>query len=365
MIVLKTAGLLLWLAVIPFCVGLLPTALLKKNDRTPGAVFLSGYFVMFALFELLGIPIVISVVYHSFSWLSNLFMGGSIVLAATGVAIFVKRSEKPAVGKWIKEQWKESGPEEKIGWLLFFFLFAFQVYMAVTRASFDGDDAYYGVQGVMAQQIDSLYRADAYTGSSAPLDVRHALALIPIWEAFIGKMSGFHATIVSHTIIPPVFLALTYLLYFQIGKKLLSDKKDMLPMFMILLALFQMFGNVSIYTNETFLLTRTWQGKSVAGNLVLPAVFWIFLCLFDKKEKGDVEKAGLEKQDLGYWLLLACINLTAGVSSSLAVMLSALLVAGLSVLFMIKEKKFMILVKAGLSCIPSALYVLVYLIISR
>lgn len=365
MIVLKIVGLLLWLAVIPFCIGLLPTALLKKNDRTPGAVFLSGYFVMLALFELLGIPIVIFVVYHSFSWLSNLFMGCCIVLAVAGVVFFAKKGEKPAVGQGIKERWKESGTEEKIGWLLFFFLFAFQVYMAVTRVSFDGDDAYYGVQGVMAQQLDSLYRADAYTGSSAPLDVRHALALIPIWEAFIGRMSGLHATIISHTVIPPVFLALTYLLYFQIGKKLLSDKKDMLPMFMILLALFQMFGNVSIYTNETFLLTRTWQGKSVAGNLVLPAVFWILLCLFDKKERETVERTGVVGQDLGYWLLLACINLAAGVSSSLAVMLSALLVAGLAVLLAIKEKKFMILVKAGLSCIPSALYVLVYLIISR
>ncbi len=371
MIVLKTAGLLLWLLVIPFCIGLLPTALLKENDRTPGTVFLSGYFVMLALFELLGIPIVIFVVYHSFSRLANLFMGCCTLLAAVGVVFFVKKGEKPAVGPWIKERWKESSLEEKIGWLLFFGLFAFQVYMAVTRASFDGDDAYYGVQGVMAQQLDSLYRADAYTGSSAPLDVRHALALIPIWEAFIGRMSGLHATIISHTVIPPVFLALTYLLYFQIGKKLLSDKKDMLPMFMILLALFQMFGNVSIYTNETFLLTRTWQGKSVAGNLVLPAVFWIFLCLFDKKDKENSKgetariKRNCPKQDLGYWLLLACINLAAGVSSSLAVMLSALLVAGLAVLFMIKEKKFMILVKAGLSCVPSALYVLVYLIISR
>ena len=216
-------------------------------------------------------------------------------------------------------------------------------------------DAYYGVQGVIAQQMDSLYRFDAYTGSSAPLDVRHALALIPIWEAFIGRMSGMHATVIAHSVIPLVFLPLTYLLYFRIGKSLLSDKKEMLPMFMIVLALIQMFGNVSIFTNETFLLTRTWQGKSVAGNLVLPAVVWLFLCLFDKKEK----------QENAYWILLACVNLAAGVSSSLAVMLSALLVAGFAVLFAIKERRVCILVKAGLTCIPSALYVLVYLMISR
>ena len=387
MIVLKIIGLFLWLVIIPFCIGLLPVSLMPEKDRTPGTVFLAGYFVSFALFELIGIPVVILVVYHGFSWLSYLYMAAAILLALSGIFLLVQKRKKemPLFSREVTDAfclkrykskvfWK-TGIEEKIGYLLFFLLFAFQIYMAVTGASFDGDDAYYGVQGVIAQQLDSLYRFDAYTGSSAPLDVR--LALIPIWEAFIGRMSGIHATVIAHSVIPPVFLFLTYLLYFQIGKKLLADKKDMLPMFMILIALFQMFGNVSIYTNETFLLTRTWQGKSVAGNLVLPAVIWIFLCLFDKKEGkskyGEMEKkeSGISKKgaagkaENGYYLLLACINLAAGVSSSLAVLLSALLVAGLALLFTIKERKFSILVKAGLCCIPSALYVLTYLVISH
>ena len=216
------------------------------------------------------------------------------------------------------------------------------------------------VQGVIAQQTDTLYRINPNTGRSAPLDVRHALALIPIWEAFTGTVSGLHVTLVAHSIIPFILLPLSYLVYFKIGQKLFTAKKDRLPVFMILMALFQMFGNVSIYTNETFLLTRTWQGKSVAGNFILPAVFWIFLCLFEKAS-GERKR----KDELGYWLLLGALNLASGVSSSLAVMLSALLVAGLAFLFAIKERKFVTLVKAGLSCIPSAAYVLVYLIISR
>ena len=130
------------------------------------------------------------------------------------------------------------------------------------------------------------------------------MALIPVWEAFIGRMSGIHATIIAHSVAPLVLLPLTYLVYFQIGKKLFSGKKQgmlrrkhemfpgmqsLLPVFMIIMALFQIFGNVSIYTNETFLLTRTWQGKSVAGNFMIPAVFWIFLCLFEQKDREEGE----------------------------------------------------------------------------
>lgn len=363
MIVLQIFSLILWLGIIPFGIGLLPIRLMKESDRTPGVIWLSGYFVLFALFEFIGIPIVIWMVYHSFAMLCRIFAIACALLSLLGVFLSIRIAKKNHT-TWkgiegIKNKIAEVGMEEKLYYVLFFLLMAFQMYMAFTRASFDGDDAYYGVQGVIAQQRDSLYRFNPYTGRSAPLDVRHALALMPIWEAFVGKMSGVHATIVAHSVIPLVMIPLVYSMYYQIGKKLLSDKKNMLPIFMVVMALLQMFGNVSIYTNETFFLTRTWQGKTVTGSLILPAVFWIFLCLFEKDKKEKDEK------EIGYWLLLAFINLAAGLSSSLAVLLSALLVAGLAVLFAIKNKSFMILIKAGLTCIPSAAYVLTYLLISR
>ena len=365
MIVLQIAGLILWLILIPFCMGLLPAMLMKKEDRTPGCIFVSGYLVMFALFELICIPIAITVIYHSFSLLSNIFAAAALLLSALGVIAALKKHKKgDGLMPVNRESLKIYHPEDKLYFLIFFLLVGFQMYMVFTRASFDGDDAYYGVQGLIAQQKDTLYRINPYTGRSAPLDTRHVMALVPVWEAFIGRMSGIHATIIAHSVAPLVLLPLTYLVYFQIGKKLFSGKKQgMLPVFVIIRALFQIFGNVSIYTNETFLLTRTWQGKSVAGNFMIPAVFWISLCLFEQKdrEEGDV-KAPDQKV---FYLLLACLNLAAGISSSLAVLLCSLLTAGLGVLFALRKRKFSILVKVGLTCIPGALYVLTYLIISH
>lgn len=379
MIVLQIAGLILWLILIPFCMGLLPAMLMKKEDRTPGCIFVSGYLVMFALFELIGIPIAITVIYHSFSLLSNIFAAAALLLSALGVVAALKKHKKgDGLMPVNRESLKAYHLEDKLYFLIFFLLVGFQLYMVFTRASFDGDDAYYGVQGLIAQQKDTIYRINPYTGRSAPLDTRHVMALIPVWEAFIGRMSGIHATIIAHSVAPLVLLPLTYLVYFRIGKKLFSGKKQgmlrgknemfpgmqsLLPVFMIIMALFQIFGNVSIYTNETFLLTRTWQGKSVAGNFMIPAVFWIFLCLFEQKdrEEGDVK---VPDQKV-FYLLLACLNLAAGISSSLAVLLCSLLTAGLGVLFAIRERKFSILIKAGLTCVPGALYVLTYLIISH
>ena len=360
MMVFQLISLIVWLLVVPFALGLLPVIFMPQKERSAGTVLLSGYLLWFALFELVGIPVVIFKVYNSYSLLVILFAALSLFLAAAGVAYSMAARKKGyqlsmKINRHSSRVW-----EDKLFIALFLLIVGFQMYMSFTHASFDGDDSYYVVQGVIAQQTDTLYRINPNTGISAPLDVRHALALIPIWEAFIGTMSGFHVTIIAHSIIPIVFLTLTYLVYFKIGQKLFVKKKDRLPVFMVLIALFQMFGNVSIYTNETFLITRTWQGKSLAGNLILPAVFWIFLCLFEKEAKDRTRK-----DELGYWLLLGALNLASGVSSSLAVMLSALLTAGLAFLFMIKERKFSTLIKAGLTCIPGAAYVLVYLIISR
>ena len=356
-------GLLIWLILIPFCMGLLPAALIKKEGRTPGCIFVSGYLVMFALFELIGIPVAVFVTYHGFSLLSGIFAALALLLSAAGILVaFRKKKKGDALVFFDKGCLKACDLEEKLYFLIFFLLVGFQLYMVFTRASFDGDDAYYGVQGLIAQQQDTLYRINPYTGRSAPLDDRHVMALIPVFEAFVGRMSGIHATIIAHSVSPLILLPLTYLVYFQIGKRLFGEKRGMLPLFMIFMALFQMFGNVSIYTNETFLLTRTWQGKSVAGNFMIPAVFWIFLCLFADSGKGEKESGSAGK---GFYLLLACLNLAAGVSSSLAVLLCACLTMGLAVLFALKEKKPGILIKSGFCCIPSALYVLTYLLISH
>ena len=180
------------------------------------------------------------------------------------------------------------------------------------------------------------------------------------------------------------------MLFRSIGKVLLKGggaspaKKELLPMFMVLIALWQMFGAVSIYTAETFFLTRTWQGKSFAGNFVIPAVLWIFLCLFEKgspkgrglrlKEGWSITENGKSilgekskecRGQTGFWLLLACLNLAGGASSSLAILLSCLMTAGFGLLFALREKQIGILVKGALACLPGAVYVLLYVALTH
>lgn len=377
MILLKILSLILWLFVVPFCMGLLFFPLVGKNFRTPGVFMIAGYIFLFTLLELLGIPVVLFAVYNGFTVFIRLFTPCIVLCAAAGMIVVVcaKKREGACIYEMSRtavrpdNTRKEISVEGIIVFCLFLILVGFQLYMAFTRASFDGDDAYYGVHAVVAQQKDTLYRINPYNGRSAPLDVRHALALFPIWEAYIGGMSGVHATIVSHTAVPLILIPLTYILYYQIGKILLRKRKDLLPMFMVVIALWQVFGNISIYTPETFFLTRTWQGKSFAGSFVIPAVLWIFLSLFaaqeDQREMDGFNININEEKKTGFWVLLACLNFAGGASSSLAILLSCLMTMGFAVLFAIRERRFGILVKAGFSCVPGGIYVLLYLMLTH
>lgn len=370
MIVLQIASLILWLLAVPFCIGLLALGLIKKELHSPGVVWIAGYMMLFFLLEIIGIPIVLNVNYHGFTVFSWCFSAILLLFALAGIGTYIRQKKKnsyPGLWAGCMERRKARSAEEKIMWILFFGLVVFQMYMAFTHASFDGDDAYYGVQALTAQQIDVMYRINPNNGWSTALDARHALALFPMWEAFIGKMSGIHATIICHSVIPLVLIPLTYVLYHEIGKILFRKRNDLQPMFMVILALWQMFGNVSIYTAETFFLTRTWQGKSLAANFVIPAVFWIFLALFagekEPEKSGNMAEKRMEKRT-GLWILLGCLNLAGGASSSLAILLSTLLTAGLAVLFSLREKSFGILVKAGCTCILGGIYMILYIVLS-
>lgn len=363
MIVLKWFSLLIWLLLIPFCIGLLVLPFVEKERRRPGVALIAGYILQFALVEITGIPVVIYAVYNGYSIFLKIFIPAMVFFALLGVFVTFRNGKKEngnfSWGKYFPGSYDGMGSflkkniEGKVLLVLFALLVLFQMYMAFTRASFDGDDAYFGVQAVIAQQLDTLYRVNPYTGRSAPLDVRHALALFPIWEAAMGTVSGFHATVFSHSILPLVLIPFTYLIYYQIGSVLFQKKKELLPMFLVLIALWQVFGNISVYTTETFFLTRTWQGKSFAGNVVIPAVLWIFLQLYD-----DSREAGL-------WILLGALNLAGGASSSLAVLLSCLMTAGFGFLFTLRKRDFGILVRSAFACVSGGLYVILYLLLTH
>ena len=369
---LHILSLLFWLGIIPFCIGIIPANFISSDKRNPGFILLAGYFVMWAVFEAAAIPAVLFVKYDNFKLTSGIFTAVGIIGAAVGMWMLFRSRKQRSIVSFRSGIIRQMSWAERIEWVLFFVLLGFQLYKAAAYASFDGDDAYYVVESLIAQQADVMYRILPYTGRPTDVDIRHALAVFPMWVAFVAVKSDIHATITSHLVMPLVLIPLSYLVYYEIGLLLFRKEredsgtdsvlyKENLPVFMILMCLFQIFGNVSIYTNETFFLTRTWQGKAMAGSLVIPALFWMLLLIYDGMERRIGSGTGTANRvNAGLWVVFVCVNMTAGICSSIAVFLICILMAVTALCLAVAGRSWRIIVRMAAVCIPNVIYMALY-----
>ena len=372
--------LVIFLLVIPFLIGVLVNGMLPVVRRTVGITAILGYMVYFAVFEVIAIPCMLHYVYNAFSYCTKFYLTAVIILAVAGLLRLIFKLKKEGIslltifpGETHASAYDLLSPrsdqrmlrlsyslESRIYWGIFLVLVLLQMVLSVVFASFDGDDAYYVVESLLAQQADVMNTILPYTGMSTTLEIRHALAVITMWTAFIARMSGIHATIVSHSVIPVIIIPLVYLVYVEIARILFRRRQEIIPVFMIIVSFLMIFGNVSIYTPATFFLTRTWQGKAIVCNLVFPLILWIFLWMLE-----DCQKKSKLIYRISPWIFLTLINMLSGVCTSMGVIFGGALCALFTLILLFFERNWRVIIGAICSVIPSAIYLLVYMVLKK
>lgn len=350
----KALGFGFLFLLVPFCVGLLWQGAWEGKQYRAGRICLAGFLTQFAVFQLIAVPVMIRMPFG----MDELVLFVSAALAAlsiAGLAVdLIRRRRDGGIRAGLREtagavrEWFAGlSPEAGLYWLIALALIGFQLYMSYSRAMFDGDDSYYVVQSVLADQTGVLNRIRPYTGLSTDLDVRHAFASLPLWEAYVARMTGIHAAITAHTLLPLVLIPLTYLVYGLIGAKLFGRGNGRsLPFFLILVSVLQIWGNTSIYTNATFFLMRTRQGKSVLANLVLLTLVWL---LWELLERYDRKKGAL-------LCLLVVTNITAAMMTSMGAFLAAMLIGIAGLTAAVRFRRVSLLLQFGACCIPNVIY---------
>ncbi|MDD5940947.1 MAG: DUF6077 domain-containing protein [Lachnospiraceae bacterium] len=381
--IIKILLFFIWGGVLPVLSGLLPLSVLPLCRRRFHLCILLGYLLHFALFEVIGIPFLL--LRTPFHPLLVLYAVLSAALAAAGLlrcrrtggilppaALQVLRTllagrqhadrrSVPSCDSSAADCGENEGAPHRGGdspalredspaclhsesaglWAVFLLLLGFQLFMAYTTAFYDGDDAYYVTQSLQTYQTDTMYVFVPYTGVSTSLDGRHAMAMIPMWIAALAKLSGTHPTIVTHSMIPLIFLPLADISIYAAYGALLAgrterERERLLPAMMIVTAMLQLFGNVSIYTPETFLMTRTWQGKTVFVGILVPAAICILVKI---AEMYGAEKSTAKKRRFP-WFMMLLTNMAAGFCTSLApILLAALFLAGALLIAVLRKRK--------------------------
>lgn len=353
MILLKWCILLILVFPVPFFLGMIPANYMNSLQRTPAMTYVCGWFVSFFMFELTAVPFIL--LEKSFTSLVITYTLLTAVLLVCSV--WVSRHVWADFVKNIRAA-RSQPLLVKLGWLLAYLLIGGQLFMAVFYEYYDGDDAYYIATSVLTDTFDTMYLRDAYTGYIYALDARHALSPTPIYQAWLSRLSGIHPAVIAHSVLSVVWLVFMYCIYGQIGNRLLPitraegrTRSNFRPLFMILTAVWFAFGNISLYTSETFAMTRTWQGKGMMAGMVLPA---LFLCLIYLSQ---------DRVSLGIWMLYECVLVSAVFATSISFMLVPTIVGVSAVLIGIRKKSVRAAVKIFACCLPCLLLALCYMVV--
>ena len=356
---MKLAVLFIWMAGMPVLCGLVPCLFLPAEKRTPVRIILSGYLFTFAIFECLAIPVLLFTPLGDFELLVRLFAVCSILAAGFGVFETVRTGGvAPAPGKGTGAGTGLSADGKGAGTLyaVFLILLVFELAMGYTHASFDGDDAYYVTQSVLSYQTGTMYRYLPYTGITTEVDFRHALSMFPMWTAALGRLSRTHPAVIAHSMQPFVLIPLSDLALFSLAGELFDGQENRerkRALFMVVIAVLQIFGNVSIYTPETFLLTRTWQGKSVMVSFILPCGLYLLMTL-SRGAKDEYRHTAL---------MMFLLHTAACLMTSMApVLLILMMSAGAAGLYLFGvNRETAILKTAALTAVPGILFLILYL----
>lgn len=344
--IIRWATLLVLVLPVPFFLGFIPVKHMNRLQKTPAMTYVCGWFVSFFLFELTAVPFILL----EWSFTALVIAYTCVVAAALVVSIWKGRHLWKVYLEKIRDV-RDMPAHVKAGWAVFFAIVLFQMIYAVLYEYYDGDDAYYIATAVLADSFDTMYLRDTYTGYIYPLDTRHAFSPTPIYQAWMSRLSGIPPAVVAHSVLAPVWLLFLYCIYGQLANRLLWNRKNYKPAFLILIAVWFLYGNISLYTTETFAMTRTWQGKGIMAGMVIPA---LFLCLLYLAQ---------EKVSQGMWMLFICVCLSGVFATSVSFMIIPTMTGVASVLLGWKKKSLKFAAELFLCCTPCILLAVCYLIV--
>lgn len=352
-------SILFWMILVPTGGGLLITAgFSDKTDRLLRSCLL-GMVAYLAIFQILIVPNMLTV--NNFFEVCTAFSYTTIVLAVCGVGVyFVGIFRKKTIVSLEKKTEVSSESKRKkietvVLWGMFCVVVMFQLVQAVRLTFPDGDDAYYVGVATYGAEISKMFSKIPYTGAYTEFDTRHCLAPFSYIISFLSRVSGLETSVIAHSVLPVLFILLAYGIYLLIAKQICNEKREV-PLVMLVSSIILMFGNYSVYSMETFLMTRIRQGKASLGSFVFPLGFYFLLLLAKRKD-------GRKKERVILYILLALNGFVAALFSTMGNFIYPCMVVLGGICVCISQKNIKKIFPILLTCIPSGVMAALYFVI--
>lgn len=299
-----------------------------------------GFFLYYSLFFFFCVPMMLR--FQTLTSLSYLWLG---------VIVFVMILSGILNGKTWGTKLKKvctKVKREPLFFIGFAFLCLIQVILVVNAYNFTLDATYYVGNVATSVQTDTMNIYDPYTGMwQDHFEMRYFFATYSMNDAVMCRLTGLHALIQTKTVMTATIVILIQLLYYKIAQSLFcEDRKS--QFLMLLFMTIANFTFISLYTPSNFLLTRTFEGKAIVGNLVLAVIVYLYMLLLQTHKSFRI------------WLMMFLVCFGATTISSSANMLVPAALSVLLVPLVFIKKDWKIIPKYVLCMLPGLIMALTF-----
>ena len=338
MIVLKAAAVLLFNFMAFIAFGSFFTV--RKDSNWSAAITTAvGFFAYHALFAIFCLPVMFT--YRPLSLLARIWFISCVCVMA--VSAFKYGKEWTAKAVKLSSDMKSS----TFLYVTAAVITVISVTLTVVTYSFTLDAAYYVANVATNVDTDMINVYDAFTGSwQDHFELRYVFATYCTNDAVICHITGLPALVQTKTVMSATVMIIVNGLYFMISRYFYPEHRRALLMYVFMTMVNYLF--ISLYTTSNFLMTRTYEGKSIVGNISVVLIFVLYMMLVrDGETKGDMLR-----------LFIVCLG-TATVSSTANMVIPAQ-VCVLFLPYAVLHKKPLMIPKLFACILPELVMMLVY-----
>lgn len=270
--ILQFGAFILFFLMAIFSLGIM-VCLFTKETISFAKLSIYGFATLLVCFQL----IYSCFFYFKFSprMLTYTFLAFSIIIFSIGLYLFVSKKLYYTVKLSIPSR-------DRVNWRLVAIVFLVTIKILLTFFSQhrDDDDAFYITIATSFSKLNAFGERNTLMGvPDSTYFSQYMPAIGQGWETLFGvcgEIFSVHPTILMHLIIPPIFIIFHYLAVYLIGTQLFSDNKK-IQLFVLFMIIYNFFGFFLPYSQSSFLFFRLWQGKAVLANIMIPAMFYLYL----------------------------------------------------------------------------------------
>lgn len=342
---LKAIILILELLIIPFFLGVV---IIPKKDSvlryvtgftfTLALFFLMYFLAIFFSMRLSGLSILFDIV--ALTIIVLFFLINFLYNRKKGKKYSIIAEIKSDEFSELKNNFKAESIFVKVIFVISVSFILFQaVRMIFVSPYIDGDDTTYATLTQSMASMNSIYTIgqdgngifDIYS-----IDKKYQVSSYYPFLASIAEISGIHSLILLKTILPVLFILISYLTAWLYAKMFFKYDLEKKSLFMLFLAVINEFSFLSYYSYGRRVLLWTWNSKSVCFTIILPFLMYLTLNYFlsYKNEKEDISFSL-------YFFLIFITNMACASITLMGTVLGAIMLFVLALSNLIMRRKLL------------------------